>query len=346
MTSTVIYSVMYSVVIPVYRESRSLIVLLEELRQVLEPLDQPFEIIMIDDGSPDDTWLVLEQQCQHYPFLKAVRLSRNFGKEYALSAGLELAQGAAIIIMDGDLQHPPALIPTMIECWCNTPKLDIVEAVKTQRPEESVINRIGAKLFYSLLFKTSGYDLRGASDYKLLDRKALNAWRQMGEHNLFFRGMSAWLGFNRMQIPFEVPNRSSGGTRWSIKNLTKLAITGVTSFSSLPLHFVTLSGGAFLIVATLFIIQTLWLKLTGQAVDGFSTVIILLLVIGSLLMISLGIIGIYLARIYDEVKHRPRYLIAETLNLSHAQQHQTFRGSTIDPPTDLGRSHISIGQSH
>ncbi len=337
MTSTV----MYSIVIPVYRESQNLMVLLAELRQVLEPLDHPFEIIMIDDGSPDDTWGVLEQLCQHYAFLKAIRLSRNFGKEYALSAGLELAQGAAIIIMDGDLQHPPALIPTMIECWQNTPKLDIVEAVKTQRPEESVINRIGAKMFYSLLYKTSGYNLRGASDYKLLDRKALNAWRQMGEHNLFFRGMSAWLGFSRMQIPFQVPDRVSGGTRWSIKNLIKLAITGVTAFSSLPLHFVTISGGAFLIVAALFIVQTLWLKLTGQAVDGFATVIILLLVIGSLLMISLGIIGIYLARIYDEVKHRPRYLITETLNLSNTPHNYPWTGSNLGPPSNLDPSRIS-----
>ncbi len=333
---------MYSVVIPVYRESQGLIVLLDELAQVLEPLDEPFEIIIIDDGSPDDTWVVLEQLCQRYARLKAIRLSRNFGKEYALSAGLELAQGAAVIIMDGDLQHPPALIPTMIECWRNTPKLNIVEAVKTQRAAESALNRLGAKIFYSLLYKTSGYDLRGASDYKLLDRKALNAWRQMGEHNLFFRGMSAWLGFSRMQIPFQVPDRVSGETQWSIKNLIKLAITGVTAFSSLPLHFVTISGGAFLIIAALFIVQTLWLKLTGQAVDGFATVIILLLVMGSLLMISLGIIGLYLARIYDEVKHRPRYLITETLNLCNAPHNYPWNGADLDPPSNLDPSRISV----
>jgi polyisoprenyl-phosphate glycosyltransferase len=310
----------YSIVIPVYREAKNLVALLHELEQVLTPLDRPFEMIIIDDGSPDETWHVLEELCQHYPELKAIRLSRNFGKEYALSAGLELSQGAAIIIMDGDLQHPPALIPVMIEYWANTPKLDIVEAVKTARAQESLINRMGSKLFYSLLHKTSGYDLRGASDYKLLDRKALNAWLRMREHNLFFRGMSAWVGFNRMQIPFEVPDRVSGNTRWSLKTLIKLAITGVTAFSSLPLHFVTLSGVAFLGLAAIVTVQTFWLKLTGQAVDGFATVIILLLLIGSLLMISLGIIGIYLARIYDEVKHRPRYLITETLNLSQAQQ--------------------------
>ncbi len=335
----------YSIVIPVYCESQGLFALLEELHQVLEPLDRPFELILIDDGSPDDTWTILEQLCQHYPSLKAVRLSRNFGKEYALSAGLELAKGAAIIIMDGDLQHPPALIPMMIDRWQNTPKTDIVEAVKTRRGQESVISRIGAKLFYSLLHKTSGYDLRGASDYKLLDRKVLNAWSRMGEHNLFFRGMSAWLGFKRVQIPFEVPDRLSGGTRWSIKNLVKLAVTGITSFSSLPLHFVTFSGGIFLVIAVVLILQTLWLKITGQAVDGFATVIILLLIIGSLLMISLGIIGIYIARIYDEVKLRPRYLVSETLNILNSQQNGIEPSANLSLEEESNRSHSSTRSS-
>jgi polyisoprenyl-phosphate glycosyltransferase len=309
----------YSIVIPVYCESKGLPDLLKELGKVLYPLNKPFEVIIIDDGSSDDTWAILKQQYEYYPELKAIRLSRNFGKEYALSAGLESAQGAAIIIMDGDLQHPPELIPVMIECWHKGPGIDIIEAVKTRRSKENLIHRIGAKIFYGILHKTSGYDLRGASDYKLLDRKVLNAWLQMREHNLFFRGMSVWLGFNRLQISFQVPDRLSGRTRWSINHLVTLAITGVTSFSSLPLHFVTLSGATFLMIAAIFIVQTLWLKLIGKAVDGFTTVIILLLIIGSLLMISLGIIGIYLSRIYEEVKHRPRYLISETLNLSEIQ---------------------------
>ena len=329
----------YSVVIPVYCESQGLFKLLQELYQVLIPLNKEFEIILIDDGSPDDTWRILGQLCLQYPSLKAVRLSRNFGKEYALSAGLELAKGEAIIIMDGDLQHPPALIPAMVDMWRSIPKPDIVEAVKTRRSQESFFARAGAKLFYSFLHKTSGYDLRGASDYKLFDRKVLNAWYRMGEHNLFFRGMSAWLGFNRVQLPFEVPDRLSGSTRWSAKNLVKLAITGVTSFSSLPLHFVTFSGGIFLIVALIIILQTVWLKATGQAVDGFATVIILLLIIGSLLMISLGIIGIYIARIYDEVKLRPRYLISETLNVLNSEQ--DFTESRPDPEAKLDRFHRS-----
>ncbi len=329
----------YSVVIPVYCESQGLFKLLQELYQVLTPLNKEFEIILIDDGSPDNTWLILGQLCLQYPSLKAVRLSRNFGKEYALSAGLELAKGEAIIIMDGDLQHPPALIPAMVNMWRSIPKPDIVEAVKTRRSQESFFTRAGAKLFYSFLHKTSGYDLRGASDYKLFDRKVLNAWSRMGEHNLFFRGMSAWLGFNRVQIPFEVPDRLSGSTRWSTKNLIKLAITGVTSFSSLPLHFVTFSGGIFLLVAVIIILQTLWLKLIGYAVNGFATVIILLLIIGSLLMISLGIIGIYIARIYDEVKLRPRYLISETLNVLNSEQ--DFTESRPDPEAKLDRFHRS-----
>jgi polyisoprenyl-phosphate glycosyltransferase len=305
----------YSIVIPVYRESQGIALLLAAIQLQLDQIDGQAEIILIDDGSPDDTWAVLSDCADKYPVLKAVRLSRNFGKEYALAAGLELAQGDAVIIMDGDLQHPPELIPAMIERWQTDSSIEIVEAVKVTRGRERPLNRIGAQAFYGLLRRMSGFDLRNASDYKLLDRKVINAWRRMDEHNLFFRGMTAWLGFKRVQIPFSVPNRISGEPRWSIGNLIKLALTGITAFSSLPLHFVTVSGCLFFIFSIVLSAQSLYLKLTGQAVDGFATVIILLLATGSLLMISLGIIGIYLARIYDEVKRRPRYLITDSFNL-------------------------------
>lgn len=304
----------YSIVIPVYCESQGLSLLLESLKLHCDYLNEEMEIVIIDDGSSDDTWQILKELSKIYPALRAVRLSRNFGKEYALAAGLELAQGQAVIVMDGDLQHPPSLIPEMIQHWNSHPEVKIVEAVKRKRGQENIVNRWGAKLFYRLLLTVSGYDLAGMSDFKLLDRQAVNAWLRMDERNLFFRGMIAWMGFQRIRIPFYVSERSSGVTKWSLLNLLKLAILGITSFSSAPLHLVTASGLAFLVFAIVLAAHSLLLKLTGNAVDGFATVIILLLIVSSLIMISLGIIGIYIARIYDEVKLRPRYIVADTIS--------------------------------
>jgi polyisoprenyl-phosphate glycosyltransferase len=306
-----------SLVIPVYREGSHLNVVIREIIAVLEKniSKESYEIILIDDGSPDNTWDVIREISPEFSMLRGVRLSRNFGKECALCAGLEMAKGEAVIVMDGDLQHPPDLIPEMVRLWQKS-NIDIVEAVKVTRGKESFIGKIGAELFYTILNYLSGYNLRGASDYKLLDRKVVNAWLKMGERNLFFRGMTAWLGFQRVTIPFEVASRIGGKSGWSTLKLVKLAITGLTAFSSLPLHLITFSGCFFLIIAVILGAQAFILKFTGRAVDGFTTVIILLLIIGSLLMISLGIIGLYIARIYEEVKRRPRFIISEIIEVA------------------------------
>ena len=302
-----------SIVIPLYKEGDNLANSLAIIIQEIEKTGKLFEIVLVDDGSPDNTWEVIRKLSLNYPMLKALRFSRNFGKEYALGAGIEAAKGKAVIVMDGDLQHPPQLIPKMVTIWSES-QVDIVEAIKVSRGKESLWGKLRAYLFYWILNRLSGYNLRGASDYKLLDRNVVNAWLRMGERKLFFRGMTAWLGFRCVQIPFEVPNRIGGQSRWSIIQLIKLALTGITSFSSLPLHFVTLMGGIFLLFSFVLGFQALYLKFTGQAVSGFTTVIILLLIIGSLLMISLGIIGIYIARIYEEVKGRPRYIILDKID--------------------------------
>jgi polyisoprenyl-phosphate glycosyltransferase len=305
-----------SIVIPVYAESDHFAQSFTTINKIVESVQNSYEFVIVDDGSPDSTWDVVQKLAKHYPsIIKAVRLSRNFGKESALCAGLELASGEAVIIMDGDLQHPPELIPKMLYIWQKS-DVDIVEAIKISRGKESVTGKIGAKLFYAILNYLSGYNLKGASDFKLLDRKVVNAWLQMGERNLFFRGMTAWLGFQRVTIPFEVPSRIGGQSGWSTLKLIKLAITGITAFSSLPLHLITFFGCIFLIFAVVLGSQAFFLKFTGRAVDGFTTVIILLLIIGSLLMISLGIIGLYIARIYEEVKGRPRYIIAEKIDIN------------------------------
>jgi glycosyltransferase involved in cell wall biosynthesis len=315
-----------SIVIPVFREGAQLSTFLTAVRSSLSQCNFRYELVVVDDGSPDDTWGVIAAEAKRSQALRALRLSRNFGKESALCAGLEHAHGDAIIVMDADGQHPPLLLPEMMRMW-QISGADIVEAVKRRRGRESLSSKVGAKLFYLILNKLSGFDFKGASDFKLMNRKVLGAWLKMHERNVFFRGMTVWMGFATVQIPFEVVPRSAGQSTWSVLERLKLALIGITAFSSFPLHLVTFAGLVFLGVSVLLGLETLYLKLTGQAVSGFATVILLELIIGSLLMISLGIIGEYLARIYEEVKGRPRYLIKESIETCRELNGQTLTSS-------------------
>jgi glycosyltransferase involved in cell wall biosynthesis len=301
-----------SVVMPVFCEGASLPEFLAAVRIALSGCRLPYELIVVDDGSSDNTWSVIAAAAKQCQTLRALRLSRNFGKESALCAGLEHARGDAVIVIDADGQHPPSLIPGMVGLWQSS-GADIVEAVKRRRGRESLSSKFGAQLFYFILNKLSGFHFKGASDFKLMNRKAVDSWLKMHERNVFFRGMTVWMGFTSVQIPFEVVPRSTGQSTWSVLKRLKLALIGITAFSSFPLHLVTFTGVIFLGLSVLLGLQTLYLKLAGRAVSGFATVILLELIIGSLLMISLGIIGEYLARIYEEVKARPRYLIKESI---------------------------------
>jgi polyisoprenyl-phosphate glycosyltransferase len=308
-----------SVVVPVYNEAAGLRALLTNVSAELNKAGCRYELVVVDDGSTDQTWHTMSEAAGPVPNLHGLRLSRNFGKELALCAGLERARGDAVIVMDGDGQHPPSLLPEMVRIW-QTTGAEIVEAVKTKRGPESRSSRTGALLFYVALNKLAGVNLKGVSDFKLMDRKVVAAWLQMQERNVFFRGMTAWLGFTHVKLPFEVPGRASGRTGWSFPTRLKLALTGISAFSSLPLQFVTIAGLVFFGFSVVFGIYTLVLQLAGRSVSGFATVILLLLIIGSLLMLSLGIIGEYLARIYEEVKGRPRYVIASSIEPPNSAQ--------------------------
>jgi len=301
-----------SVIIPVYNEENQIIENINEVRKVLSESGDNFEMLLVDDGSTDDTWLKIKMLSKNISEVRALRFSRNFGKEAALCAGLEAAKGEACVIMDADLQHPPELIPQMISLW-KKDGYEVVEGIKAFRGNEKLINKIGAHMFYFLVSKLSGFDINKASDFKLLDKKVVEAWRTMKERDTFFRGMSAWVGFRRVSIPFKIKDRTKGVSKWSIIKLFKLAINAITSFSSFPLQIVTFLGLIFLTFSIVLGVQTLGMKLRGIALDGFTTVILLLLIIGSTLMISLGIIGTYIARIYEEVKRRPRYIVTEEL---------------------------------
>ena len=304
-----------TVVIPVYNEESQICENINVIRNCLSETGMDFMILLVDDGSTDGTWLSLKTLSEETSCIKALRLSRNFGKEAALCAGLEAAEGDACIIMDCDLQHPPTLIPEMIRLWKHE-GYEVVEGVKALRGNESIVNKVGASLFYQTLSKLSGFNMQQASDFKLLDKKVVSAWRSMNERGTFFRGMSAWVGYNRISIPFNVGIRTRGVSKWSLFNLFNLAVKAITSFSSFPLHLVTFMGVFFLVGALVLGIQTLYMKLTGMAFSGFTTVILLLLIIGSCLMISLGVIGTYISRIYEEVKFRPRYIVADEIESS------------------------------
>ncbi len=299
-----------SVVIPCLNEGAHLATSLEKIAQVLDGLSISTEFVLVDDGSTDDTWRVLAERARARGDVRAVRLSRRFGKELALCAGLERARGAGVLVMDADLQHPPSLIPELVRAW-REEGYEVVEAVKADRGPESFLARCGARLFHALFQRLSGFDLAGASDFKLLDRKVIRAWAGMGERNVFFRGMSAWLGFRRKTVPFAVEPRAGGSSGWSGLRLLRLAVTGITSFSSVPIHVITGMGLLFLVFAVLLGIQTLYNKFYRHAETGFTTVIVLVLVVGSMIMIGLGVIGLYVSRIYEEVKGRPRYVVAE-----------------------------------
>lgn len=302
---------MISVVIPVYNEAGQLARNIAGITAVLRQHSPRYELILIDDGSADNTWDVMLALARANSHIVVLKLSRNFGKEAALCAGLRRATGDACLIMDADLQHPPELIPEMIRLWRDE-GYEVVEGVKSHRGSETWLAKFMALSFYRLFKLFSGINLDHASDYKLLDRKVVNAWKQLRETDTFFRGMSAWLGYRRVELPFEVKARTDGTSKWSYLSRLRLALKSITSFSSAPLYITSALGVILLIIDLVLITQTLYMKFSGRALSGFTTLIILELGIGSFIMISLGIMGVYISKIYNEVKHRPRYIIAET----------------------------------
>ena len=303
-----------SIVIPAYNEALTLPALIREIIKNLSPMGMDYEIIVIDDGSQDDTWNVLKPCFHENEQLRCVRFTRNFGKESAIHAGLKMSLGTAAVVMDADFQHPPDLLPEMIRIWERT-GVHIVEAVKEKRQVESRIRAIGSYVFYHLFLKTAGLDLRNSSDYKLLDRKLIEQYLNLHENIRFFRGLTKWFGYSSYVVYYSPSDRfaEKKKSRWTIKGLFEFARNSLISFSVIPLRFVTWLGFVTFLTSVMLGVQTLWMKISGLAVEGFTTVILVTLGIGSVIMMSLGLIGEYIARIYEEVKHRPIYVIGELL---------------------------------
>ena len=302
---------MISVILPSYNEEENIQRAAEHIGRVLRPEHMDYELVFVNDGSRDGTWQKIVDLAQADPHVVGVNFSRNFGKEAAILAGLAQAKGDCCAVMDCDLQHPPETLVEMIRLWREG--YEVIEGVKRSRGEESGLHRFAAGSFYRIMSKATKVDMSRASDFKLIDRKAVNAILSLPEKNAFFRALSSWVGFKTISVEFDVQEREAGKSKWNSRSLISYAVRNITSFSSAPLQLITVCGGIVLALAVIMGIQTLVRYFSGTAVEGFTTVILLILLIGSVLMLSLGLIGYYLAQIYNELKNRPRYLISEVV---------------------------------
>lgn len=299
-------------VLPVFNEAESIVPIVQAIRHHTEKYGVSLKLLFIDDGSTDTTWQEIARAAKEEGNVQGLRLSRNFGKEHAVAAGLENCPGHSVLVMDADFQHPPEVLPQLIDAWLSN-KGDIVEAIKSRRGQESVSYGFFAKLYYALLRSLAGFDLSNSSDFKLIDERVIMAWRDMKERVLFIRGMLAWAGFSTQKIYFEVAERRSGSTKQPILRLCMLALNSLTSFSSLPLRIPLITGVIFIVFALVVALTITWLKFSGHTISGTTTIAFLILITGGIILVNLAIVAQYIAKIYDETKQRPRYLIAERI---------------------------------
>ncbi|MBR1663262.1 MAG: glycosyltransferase family 2 protein [Ruminococcus sp.] len=307
-----------SIVIPSYNEQGNIEHTAEVVSKIMKDNRIPYELVFVNDGSKDETWDILTSLTRTDPNVVAVNFSRNFGKEAAIFAGLRTARGDAVVLMDCDLQHPPEVIVEMYNIWKYN-DVDVVEGRKKDRGRESKVYKAFSLWFYKLINSSSGLDMSGASDFKLLDRSVVDSLNDMPERLTFFRAMSSWVGYKTEKVYFEVAERAAGESKWSVSSLIKYAVSSITSFTSAPLHIVTFCGVVTFLITLILGAHTLVNKILGNSAQGFSTVIILQLLMSSIIMFSLGIIGYYLSKIYEEIKKRPRFIIRNVVRNGREQ---------------------------
>lgn len=299
-----------SCIVPVYNEETVIAEFIAALNKTLKQLPYSFEILVVDDGSQDNTPAIIEQLRTKYSF-RYIRFSRNFGKENALSAGLDHTRGDAAILLDSDFQHPLELLSEFIAKW--EEGYDMVYAVRQNRSDESWLKRICTKTFYQLTSRINRVNIpANAGDFRLLDKKIVDALQKLPERNRFMKGLYSWVGFKQLAVPFEVQPRKSGASQWSFYSLLDLAITGITSFTAFPLRLIALGGIG---VATVAIFYAAWIILStllfGINTPGWEAIVTTITFFGGLQLFALGVAGEYIARVFDEVKHRPHYIIDE-----------------------------------
>jgi len=297
------------IIIPCHNESENVPQVIRQIDQYMGGLGYDYEFTLIDDGSTDPTFEQIMALSKARENVTAIKLSRKFGKEAALKSGIDVCDADAAILIDADLQHPPYLIPSLISEWERG--AHIVDAIKIRRQKESFLRRSMAVLFYKIINGLTHMDFSGASDYKLLDRKAIDILKTLNEKDRFLRGLTNWIGLQHCRIEFRVEERKSGESKWSWTNLFRLSSDALISYTSKPLYIVMILGIGTLLFSVVLGAQTLYNKIYGNAVSGFTTVILIILITASFIMMSLGIIGLYLSKVYDEVKDRPVYIVEQ-----------------------------------
>lgn len=306
-TRTDAHSGLLTVIVPALNEEENIPLIADRIADVLGGADIPYEVLFVDDGSRDGTFARIREAAAKNECVRGVSFARNFGKEAAIFAGFAEARGRCCAVIDSDMQQPPETLVEMYRAWQGG--CDIVEGVKRSRGDEKTAGGLFARLFYRILGRLTGFDMQNASDYKLLDRSVVEILRSLPERNTFFRGLTFWTGFPMARVEYDVAPRLHGKSKWSFGKLVRYALANITNFSSAPLNIITATGAVFCIFAVVLGVQSLVRYFSHNSVEGFTTVILLqLLSIGAVLL-SLGLIGHYVAKIYEEVKGRPRYVI-------------------------------------
>ncbi len=323
-------AVLVSAVVPFFDEQDVVDLLIKALAAQLLDTGYAFELICVDDGSNDGTLSRLYRHADADERVRVVALSRNFGKEAAMAAGLQVANGDAILFLDADLQHPPELIPKMLELWRSG--YDVVHGVKEQRAREPLLYRMFAQLFNRLMGGAADADFRGASDYKLLDCQVANVLRELPETRRFFRGLVAWSGFRSVRLPFTVRERAAGKTKWSTWSLLRYSVRNLLAFSEMPLRAIAAVGFGTLIFSALLALWQVLRFVTGNTLSGFTTVILLQLFLDGLLLSGVGIVALYLAEMYAEVKQRPLFVIRKPRDAEMDIAKQSAEGESVAAP--------------
>lgn len=296
--------------VPVYNEEETLHELTRRLRQVLEGLVSTWEILFVDDGSRDRSWEIILQLAQEEPRIRGLRFSRNFGHQMAFFAGIEHAKGDAVVIMDGDLQDPPELIPELLAK--HRQGYEVVYAVRAARHGETLFKKFTAKIFYRLFAKLTSLNLPlDTGDFRLMGKKAVEAFKRLPERHRFTRGLVTWLGFSQVGVTYERAPRYAGSSKYPLRKMLRLAFDAITSFSHAPLQVATGLGFLVSAFAFVYIVVALALKLAGGFQPGYTSLVATMLFLGGVQLVMVGLLGEYVGRIYDEVKRRPLYLVAE-----------------------------------
>ena len=304
---------MISIIVPCYNEAGNIRILCQKISEQMEKLDVDYELFFVDDGSIDGTFEIIESMHKNNPKLKSIGFSRNFGHQAAIIAGLNYCKGDCVIMMDADLQHPPELIPEMVSKWENG--YEIVNTIREDTNDESLFKRLTSKGFYKLINIISKTKIEaGSADFRLLDRKVIDSFKEIGEYSIFIRGLINWIGFNSIQIKYKPNERFSGTSKYSLRKMVSFALDGVTSFSSAPLQISMLFGLFISLLSFIYMTYALYINFfTDRALEGWTSTIISILFIGGIQLISIGILGEYISKIFYEVKRRPRYLISKKI---------------------------------